>query len=80
MKTEVIVALTVVSAGWPSAVNTSEHGLIWLQPPDAHVAVGAADINAQSRLAANTADSARAVVEMVLLMVATFVCVNRYEG
>lgn len=80
LKAEVIVALTAVLAGCPSAVNASEHGLDRVQPPDSHATAGAADINAQSMLAASTPKSARVAVETALLMAATFVYVNCYEG
>ena len=79
-KPGVIVVLTVVPAGCPSAVNASEQGFDWVQPPDVHATAGAADINAQSMLAASTPKSPRVTVETALIMVATFVYVSRYEG
>jgi hypothetical protein len=73
--------LTAVLAGCPSAVNASEQGFHWVQPPpDVHATAGAAEINAQSMLAASTPKSARVTVETALIMMATFVYVSRYEG
>src|SRR5262245_4692481 len=63
-KLEVIFVLTVVPAGDPSAVNASEHGLDWVQPPeDAHAAVGAASTAATSVLPASTPRNFRPMVK-----------------
>lgn len=79
-KLDVIVVLTVVPAGCPSAVNASEHGLEVVQPPeDADAAVGATSMATPSTPAAAVANSARAVVKTGLRMRATPVRVNRCQ-
>jgi len=76
-KLDVIIVLMVVPAGCPSVVNTSEHGLELLQPPeDARAAVGAASIAAPSMLAAPAAKSTRALGKTALRMTATPVRVS----
>ena len=80
-KLEVIVVLTVVPAGCPSVVNTSEHGFEVVQPPeDARAAVGAASTATPNMPVAPAAKSARAVVKTVLRMTATPIRVNPLSG
>ena len=80
-KLEVIAVSTVVPAGCPSVVNTSEHGLELVQPPeDARAAVGAASTATPSMPVAPAAKSARAVVKTALRMTATPIRVNPLPG
>ena len=80
-KLEVIVVPTVVPNGCPSGVNTSEHGLDGVQPPeDARAAVGAASTATPNMPVAPAAKSARAVVKTVLRMTATPIRVNPLSG
>jgi hypothetical protein len=69
-KLEVIVVPMVVPAGCPPAVNTSEHGVVLLQPPEpAHAAVGAVSIAIPSTPVTPAAKSAPAVVKTALRMI-----------